>query len=72
MWVWWLSWVKHYKKIYNEYDELSKLYQKNKGNNIIPFNWFINIYTLYLIVAGDTGKTEPKEQQPGNSQAKGP
>ena len=26
------------KKIYNEYDELSKLYQKNKGNNIIPFN----------------------------------
>jgi len=24
------------------------------------------------LIAGDTGKTEPKEQQPGNSQAKGP
>ena len=26
------------KKIYHEYDKLSKLYQKNKNNNIIPFN----------------------------------
>ena len=25
-------------KIYQEYDELSKLYQKNKDKNIIPFN----------------------------------
>ena len=60
------------KKIYIEYKNLSKLYQKNKDKNIIPFNWFIDIYSLYYDLAGDTGNTEPKEQQPGNSQAKGP
>jgi len=31
------------KKIYQEYDKLSELYQENKDENLIPLNWSFGV-----------------------------
>ena len=40
------------KKIYQEYDKLSELYQENKNENLIPLNWSFSVYSFYIYKSG--------------------